>query len=66
MIIRVLGYSNALALFDYFNGQGVTWAEPTNKRSSWHTLRVNIPMHDYFATKFDCLKAFPNARLSFK
>lgn len=66
MIIRVLGYPNALALFDYFNGQGVTWSEPTNKKSAWHTLRVNIKPENYFATKFDCLQVFPNARLSFK
>lgn len=42
MIIRILGYANAQALFDYFNGQGVTWAEPTNKKSAWHTIRINI------------------------
>lgn len=66
MIIRVLGYPTAQALFDYFNGQGVTWSEPANKKNAWHTLRVNIKHEDYFATKFDCQQAFPNARLSFK
>ena len=66
MIIRILGYADAQAVFDYFNGQGVTWAEPTNKKSAWHTLRVNIKTEDYFATKFDCIQAFPRARMSFK
>lgn len=66
MIIRVLGYANAQAIFDYFNGKGVTWGEPTKKNDNWHTIRVNIPQHDYFTTKWDCIDAFPKARLSFK
>lgn len=66
MKIKVQGEANAQAVFDYFNGTGVRWATPTGKGDSWHLLVVNIPMHDYFATKFDVKEAFPKIRFSFK
>lgn len=66
MKIKVQGEANAQAIFDYFNGTGVTWSEPHEKGDSWHLLTVNIPMHDYFATKFDVKKSFPKMRFSFK
>lgn len=66
MIIKVQGEANAQSLFDLFNGQGVTWYQPTRKGDSWHAIQIRIPTEKHLETKLFVKDCFPKMRISFK
>lgn len=66
MIIKVQGEASAQALFDLFNGQGVSWCQPTKKGDSWHVIRLRISPEKHLETRRFIEDCFPNMPLGFK